>query len=160
VSGQSARRRTALKRTVKSCGPDASEVGVKSCGGARAQPGGRANIRKATVPKKPDRRGEHDISRKPLRAGMPGDFRCDRCEYSCAVCTTHFAHEAAGALGARHSPRPLSFGRNRHAPLGRIAPRDRETVSRVGCLKDAIRGSSLASTRHTKTVVPALSRDP
>jgi hypothetical protein len=21
---------------------------------------------------------------KPLRAGMPGDFRCDRCEYSCA----------------------------------------------------------------------------
>ena len=22
---------------------------------------------------------------KPLRAGMPGDFRCDRCEYSCAV---------------------------------------------------------------------------
>ena len=25
---------------------------------------------------------------KPLRAGMPGDFRCDRCEYSCAFCTT------------------------------------------------------------------------
>jgi hypothetical protein len=25
---------------------------------------------------------------KPLRAGMPGDFRCDRCEYSCAFFTT------------------------------------------------------------------------
>ena len=25
---------------------------------------------------------------KPLRAGMPGDFRCDRCEYSCASSTT------------------------------------------------------------------------
>src|SRR6266566_8121550 len=28
---------------------------------------------------------------KPLRAGMPGDFRCDRCEYSCAS-LRHHAH--------------------------------------------------------------------
>src|SRR6202043_997696 len=44
---------------------------------------------------------------KPLRAGMPG--------YSGAtVVTTRvlstFAHEAAGALGTRHSPRPLILG--------------------------------------------------
>jgi len=45
---------------------------------------------------------------KPLRAGMPGDFRCDRCEYSCAYSLPICAHEAAGASGIRHSPRPLS----------------------------------------------------
>ena len=28
-----------LKRTVKSCGPDASVVGVKSCGGAKGPTG-------------------------------------------------------------------------------------------------------------------------
>src|SRR6202790_3412163 len=41
-----------------------------------------------------------------------------------------------------------------------MAPRECEAAYRVGCLKNAIRGSSLASTRHTKTVVPALSRAP
>ena len=46
-----------LKRTVKSCGPDASAVGVK-LGGA---------ICLATVSTKPDHRGEHEVSRKPLR---------------------------------------------------------------------------------------------
>ena len=47
---------------------------------------------------------------KPSRAGMPGDFRCHRCEYSCAF-YYYFAREAAGALGTRHSPRPLFTGR-------------------------------------------------
>src|SRR6201996_8449084 len=56
--------------------------------------------------KKADHRGEHGISRKPLRAGMSGVFRW------LAVNTRvhtyyHSAHEAAGASGARHSPRPL-----------------------------------------------------
>src|SRR3984893_17569243 len=43
------------------------------------------------------------------------------------VCFIYFAREAAGALGARHSPRP--HGRRIHAQLGRIAPRDRGVVS-------------------------------
>jgi len=38
---------------------------------------------------------------------MPGDFRCLRCEHPCAYFTTPSAHGAAGALGTRHSPRPL-----------------------------------------------------
>ena len=38
-------------------------------------------------------------------------------------CTTHFAHEAAGALGTRHSPRPLS-GRKSHQHLGRNLRRE------------------------------------
>ena len=44
-----------LRRTAKSCGPDASAVGVK-LGGA---------ICLATVSTKPDHRGEHEVSRKP-----------------------------------------------------------------------------------------------
>ena len=46
---------------------------------------------------------------KPLRAGMPGDFRCDRW-----TSRVHFslpsAHEAAGALGTRHSRTPSLLG--------------------------------------------------
>jgi len=51
-----------------------------------------------------------------LRAGMPGDSGGP--VVTTLVCFLHFAREAAGALGARHSPRP-PVGRNRHAPLGR-----------------------------------------
>jgi hypothetical protein len=42
--------------------------------------------------------------------------------------TTTIAHEAAGATGTRHSPRP-PWGRKIHAQLGRIAPRDREAAA-------------------------------
>jgi hypothetical protein len=58
--------------------------------------------------KKADHRGARRKPLKPLRAGMPG--------YSGAtvvttlVCFLHFAREAAGALGTRHSPRPLFQG--------------------------------------------------
>src|SRR5229473_7139763 len=44
--------------------------------------------------------------------------------------TNTSAHEAAGATGTRHSPRPLMFRRagRSQQKLGRIAPRDREAV--------------------------------
>jgi hypothetical protein len=75
--------------------------------------------------KKADLRGERGISRKPLRAGMPGDSGAT------AVNTrVHFphlcAHEAVGALGIRHSPRP--FGAEVLQQLGRIARRDGEAM--------------------------------
>jgi hypothetical protein len=57
VSGQRRAGRTTLMRTAKSCGPDASVVGVKSCGGARARPGEGAKFRKATETTKPDSPG-------------------------------------------------------------------------------------------------------
>jgi hypothetical protein len=38
---------------------------------------------------------------------------------------------AAGALGARHSLRPLISGRKIHAQLGHIAPRDCGVVSDI-----------------------------
>jgi hypothetical protein len=79
------------------------------------------------VTRKPDRQGDHGISRKPLR-GDAGLLWRPRCEYSCAFFTTPCAHEAAGAPGTRHSPRPLFYGRRIHAPLGRIAPRECRSV--------------------------------
>jgi hypothetical protein len=57
---------------------------------------------------------------KPLRAGMPGVpvdlWRLPR------VLST-FAHEATGAAGTRHSPRPLFSGRRFNQRPGRMAPR-------------------------------------
>jgi hypothetical protein len=45
------------KRTVKSCGSDASMVVVKSCGGAKARPGRSVGFREATGARKPDTPG-------------------------------------------------------------------------------------------------------
>jgi hypothetical protein len=54
----------ALKRTVKSCGPDASTLAFKFA----------QETARATVTKKPDRRGEHEGTRKTIARGMPGVF--------------------------------------------------------------------------------------
>src|SRR2546430_13006320 len=86
----------ALTRTAKSCGSDvpmlASSVREEA---------------QATVSNKPGHRGEHEGNRKTIARGMPGDFRCDRGDYA-RVLTSLIAREASGALGARHSLRPLS----------------------------------------------------
>src|SRR6476659_1650532 len=63
-----------------------------------------------TVTTRIRRRGEHDISRKTIARGMPGDFRCDRGDYTRVP--FHIAREAAGALDARHSLRPLIMWAN------------------------------------------------
>src|SRR5260370_41290578 len=77
----------------------------------------------ATVSNKPGHRGEREVSSKTIARGMPVDFRCDRGDYARVL--FYFAREAAGALGTRHSLRPLILGRRIHAQLGRIALRDR-----------------------------------
>src|SRR5450759_1058122 len=97
-----------LLRTAKSCGPDAPtpasslrrHVGPTGCdtaisaddGGKQARSPGRARSKPL----------------KPLRAGMPGDPGAT--VVTTLVCYQHTAHEAAGATGTRHSPRPLIFG--------------------------------------------------
>src|SRR5258708_19333448 len=61
----------AVLRTAKSCGSDA--------------PRPASSLREeaqATVPTKPGHRREHEISRKTIARGMPGDFRCDRGDYA------------------------------------------------------------------------------
>src|ERR1700692_2291614 len=62
-----------------------------------------------TVTKKPDRRGEYDISRKTIARGMPGDFRCDltnACAFYHYHCTRGYrAHRAPGIPCALNSER-------------------------------------------------------
>jgi len=57
-----------------------------------------------------------------LRAGMPGDFRCDRCEYSCAFYTTT-SHTRLRVHWAPGIPHAL-FWAEIHQSLGRIAQRE------------------------------------
>ena len=53
-----------LQRTAKSCGPDASTLASSLAEARSAQPGWtKPSIRKATVAKEPDRRGEHEGNR-------------------------------------------------------------------------------------------------
>jgi hypothetical protein len=110
-------------RTAKTCGPDASVL-ASSLRKLSAGDGG----------KKADHRGERGISRKPLR-GECRVIPVTRCEYSCAYLLPHSAHEAAGASGIRHSPRPLiEEGGTLMANLARNTRRDRETVlANDGC---------------------------
>jgi len=81
-----------------------------------------------TVTKKPDHRGEREVSRKPLR--REGRTASAEPVCSCAPCFVHFARETAGAARTRLSLRPLTIrGRNVSSKLARNARRDREAVS-------------------------------
>src|SRR3977135_4293588 len=79
-----------------------------------------------TVTRKPDHRGEHEVSRNHSRAGMPG--LTGELVVTTLVCFL-LCTRGCGCIGARHSPRPLISGRNIHAYLGRLAPRECESVS-------------------------------
>src|SRR5712671_1400140 len=73
-----------LKRTAKSCGPDASVVGVKSAEGKSARPGAdEPAIRRRRRQESPILRDERDISRKAIAQGMSDCLRCPVC--SCAL---------------------------------------------------------------------------
>ncbi len=91
--------------------------------------------------KEPGHRGEHGVSRKPLRgecwviSGVT--------VVTMLVCSYHFAHKAAGASCARHSLRPLMFkGATSIAKLARKARRDREALPRRHCEERLVRRSS------------------
>ena len=97
-------------RTVKSCGPDASMVGVKLA----------EEIPPATVTTKPDHRG---VGRE-CRVS-----RCDRGDYTRVLPT--LCTRGCGCNGHPAFPTPSSIsGRTIHAPLGRAAPRE------CGCLSN------------------------
>src|SRR6266481_3845676 len=76
VSGPRRAGRTMPKRTVKSCGPDASVVGVKSVEGKSARPGAdEPAIRGRRRKQSPILRGEREVSRKAIAQGMPECLR-------------------------------------------------------------------------------------
>src|SRR5260370_41457059 len=81
-------------RTVKSCGPDASTPASSLREDAQT-----------TVTRKPDRRGEHEVSRKP--PCREGRIASAEPVCSCASSILHFARETAGAARTRLSLRPL-----------------------------------------------------
>jgi hypothetical protein len=121
--------REMLQRTAKSCGPDASTPASSPAEVKSALPGADKPYplddgdKKARSPGRARRK-----PLKPLRAGMPGDSGV--LVVTRVRSSTTSAHEAAGALGTRRSPRPLLGGRFL-ARLGRIARRGREIASGV-----------------------------
>jgi hypothetical protein len=105
-----------LKRTAKSCGSDAP--GLASSLREEAQ---------ATVTTEPGRREEHEVSRKTIARGMPGDFRCDRGDYARVLFISH-ARLRVHWAPAFAVPSVLREA-NELAKLGLIAPRDRGAIS-------------------------------
>src|SRR5258708_24105478 len=92
-----------------------------------------------TVAKEPGHRGEHEISRKPLCAGMPG------CSGGPVVTNARAYYTTRAAAGASAPGIPHALkGRMFYAQLGRITPRDREAVSRRHC-EEHLRRSNPAS---------------
>ncbi len=95
-------------RTAKACGPDPPTLGSSFF----------EMIEKATEANKPGLRGEHAISRKPLR-------RECRAIAACLTTCGHFffsAHEDCGCGRAPGAPCALSFQRDTHdASLGRVS---------------------------------------
>jgi len=105
-----------LKRTVKSCGPDASVVGVKSAEGKSAQPGAdEPAIRRRRRQQSPILRGEREISRKAIAQGMSDRLRCPVC--SCAFSFVHL-HTRPRVQRASGIPCSLIFEGQRHANPG------------------------------------------
>src|SRR5712692_7009298 len=126
-----------LKRTAKSCGPDASTPASSFAEASRPNRVFDKTISADDGDKRARSPGRaRNKPLKPLRAGMPGESGGP--VVTTLVCLNlPSAREAAGALATRHSPRPRFSGRTLHAPLGRTAPRDREAAAceKCGCLK-------------------------
>jgi hypothetical protein len=103
--------RMMLKRTAKSCGSGAP--GLASSLREEAQ---------ATVATKPGHRGDHEVSRKTIARGMPGDFRCTCGDYTRVLSTLHTrlrVHWAPGIPCALCLSRAIVLQN-----LGRIALRE------------------------------------
>jgi hypothetical protein len=122
-----ARRRPALRRTAKPCGPG-TRCWCQVGGGASAQPGLDKPYSPMTVTRRIRRRGDHGISRKTIAQGR-SVAPADTCMLVCAFLCT-LAHETAGASQHPAFPAPsVSRGRKLQTNLGRIAPRDRGDMS-------------------------------
>src|ERR1700730_11312530 len=117
VSGHRACRRAVLKRTVKSCGPGASMVGVKSAEGKSARPGAdEPAIRRRRRQPSPILRGDHDISRKAIAQGMSDCLRCPVCSCALSFALLHTRPRVQRASGI---PCSLLGGRTKPQASGR-----------------------------------------
>jgi hypothetical protein len=127
VSDHRASGREMLQRTAKSCGPDAPTLASSSRMLCRPLPGaGKTLIRwrrwqRARSPRRARRK-----PLKPLRAGMPGDSGV--LVVTRVLSTLPSAHEAAGAAGTRHSPRPQKGAKRPCTTRAHRAARSRSHV--------------------------------
>src|SRR6266436_2832027 len=87
-----------LKRTAKSCRS-----------GAPMQASSLREEARATVSNKPGHREEHEVSRKTIARGMPGDFRCDRGDYARVFVFYHT--RGCGRIERPAFPAPSDFRR-------------------------------------------------
>ena len=122
-------------RTVKSCGPDASVVGVKSSEACRPDRARMSHIRRRRRQTSPILRGELEVIRKAIAQGMSDVSAEPVC--SCAFSFYFIAHETAGAARTRHSLRPLIEAQDFWAYLGRLC---RETMKLCLLFEIRIRG--------------------
>src|SRR6266568_2505383 len=125
-----------LKRTAKTCGPDARYAGVKFRGNKllRSDGGKRASAH----------RGERVISRKAIAQGMSDCLRCPVC--SCAQLLLHCARDL-GCSAHPAFPAPSDFERSRKllTNLGHFVPRECEGAFGRHCeepLRRLVRRSS------------------
>ena len=120
-------------RTVKSCGPVPSTLGVKL----------RKRFCVATVANKPETPGRARSSRKNHRAGNAGSFRPTCGDYAC-VPSTPFCTQGCGRGWRPAFPAPSDFLRDtNYASLGRIGAAGMLTL---GCLTLQIAGARVPIT--------------
>src|SRR5256885_11069621 len=111
----------ALQRTAKSCRSDAPMLASSLREEAQAP-----------ASNKPGHRGEHEVSRKTIARGMPGDFRCDRGDYARVLCfISHARLRAHRALGIPCALYFLSANGSRKPRAPRAAgARSRDVIAR------------------------------
>src|SRR5258708_2449754 len=90
-----------------------------------------------TVAKEPGHRGEHEISRKTIACGNAGMFRCLVVTNARVYYTTR---AAAGASGARHSPRPRFSWAD-----GSCKTRANHAAGLQTCISPSLRGALLSA---------------
>jgi hypothetical protein len=117
ASGEQVRAgRMALTRTAKSCGSDAPMPASSLREAAQA-----------TVSNKPGHREEHEVSRKTIARGMPGNSGVT--VVTTLVCLFFYTRDC-GCIGRPAFPAPsVQRGEWFLQNFGRIAPRDRDALS-------------------------------
>jgi hypothetical protein len=102
-------------------------------------------LSQATVANKPGRRGEHEISRKTIARGMPGDFRCDRGDYARVLC--FYRTRGCGRGGRPAFPAPSEFrGQTFWVKLAWMRGEIAKLCLRTTLFENRIRGNSLSAT--------------
>ena len=106
-----------VKRTAKSCGPDAPTL---------ASSPQEAKLLRAMVAKKPGHQGEHEAAVKTIAQGRPG---CSGEPVVTCSCALFFCTRGCGCIARPAFPAPFVWGMKIHGQLGRCASREGECMT-------------------------------